>query len=184
MRQNGGNDNKGLPAMIARRGGALALIGSDLRFRRRLRGKSTAYARGCRRVRQSGPVGRQVGLRRLPQGRGSGAHDERGGGAVQPALRHRQGPDRRSDDESRRPEGIVGAGPQAADRPARPIWGRQAPRAAPTIASSPMSMRTRSRRFGSIQTMRVAMARQFTCGAESANQRFIPGLDLQSTEHT
>src|SRR5271168_669393 len=35
-----------------------------------------------------------------------------------------------------------------------------------------MSMRSRSRQFGSIQTMRVAMARQFTCGAESANQRF------------
>src|ERR1700677_3785866 len=35
-----------------------------------------------------------------------------------------------------------------------------------------MSMRTRYRRFGSLQTMRVAMARQFTCGAESANQRF------------
>ena len=49
--------------------------------------------------------------------------------------------------------------------------------AAPTTASSPMSMRTRSRRFGSIQTMRVAMARQFTCGAESANQRSNLGFD-------
>ena len=55
----------------------------------------------------------------------------------------------------------------------------------PTTASSAMSMRTRSRRFGSIRTMRVAMARRFTCGAESANQRSNLGLDpvLQSTEH-
>src|ERR1700689_5879403 len=40
-----------------------------------------------------------------------------------------------------------------------------------------MSMRTRSRRFGWTQTMPVAMARQFTCGAESANQRSNLGFD-------
>ena len=175
---------RGASQVIARRGGALALVGLLSAFVAGCGENAAAHARGRRPGRQPGSAGRQMGLRRLSQGRGSGADHERGGGAVQSALCHRQRAERRRDDEPGRPEGIVRIGPERPDRTARPSLDRPATPARPTTASSAMSMRIRSRRFGSIRTTQVAMARRFTCGAESANQRLNLELALhfQSTE--
>ena len=67
MRLNGGNDDKGASGDDHTSRWSAGASRSTFRLCRRLRGKPRAHARNRRGVRQPGPVGRQVGLRRLPQ---------------------------------------------------------------------------------------------------------------------
>ena len=165
MLLNGRNNNQGGvrgDLTSCRRAGAGR---SCRRFRRRLRGNAAAGRRDRRPRGERRPAGRQVGTCFLPQGRGSDPHDQRGDGPVQQALRHQQGAERRRDDVPGRLQGIVGTFLEGRGQAARPTSGRPATRARRTIASSPMSMRIRSRRFGSIRTTRRAMERWSMSGA-------------------
>ena len=184
--RDGGNDNKRLPGMIAGRGAALALVGFLSLFDRWLRGKSRAYARNPR-PRPSAPIswsasGASPPITRTKIGSAPSKRRRRSATGLTSSTRARPaGVMMNAADQKELSELFLVGGPTyRADLPRAARRSRGRPRR--PRALSPMSTPIRSRRFGSIQKMQVAMARRFTCGAESANQQFNLELSTLSTE--